>query len=166
MSEDYATMNGTAVSWSDINISIVPDDGATVTNIDIADLSWNSTRSRGVQMRSGRKFGRTRGSTDHTGSFTLYYSGWNALRNEMIRVAQSRGLIVGGQVHLGDVQFNVVAKWTPLGSDEIKIVELRGCVIDDLGESLSEGEDADQVPITLNPMQNVMIVNGIEVALG
>jgi len=164
--DDYATLQGDAVSWADISLSIVTADGPSVLAMDIADLSWNSTRSRGTQLRSGRKYARTRGATDHTASMTLYHSGWVALRRALVEAAQARGLITGGMVMIGDVHFDVVAKWTPLGSDDINIVEIRKCVIDDLGEFLAEGDDPDQVPITLNPMQIVMIDNGVEVALG
>jgi len=163
---EFKTFNGTAVSWADITLSVALTGGPVVLDIDIVDLSWNSTRSRGVQMRGGRKFARTRGSTEHTASMTVYRSGWRSLVRELINLAQTLGHVYGGIVNYGDVQFNILAQWTPIGTDEIKVLEIRGCVIDDVGESLSEGDDADQVALTLNPMQIVEIIDGVEVALG
>jgi hypothetical protein len=39
-------------------------------------------------------------------------------------------------------------------------------MIDDLGESWSEGDEPHSITFELNPMQAVMVVDGKEVALG
>ena len=164
--QDFPTLNGYAVSWADLSFTIGVIDGADLPYPDPKDISWNSTRSRGVQKgKGGIKKARTHGSTDHTGSMTLYYSGWEAFRDELIKVAEAKGYTTNGQVVIGDVPFDILIKHKPLAADRIKIVKMKGCVIDDVGESLSESDDPDTVSLALNVMEIVQIVGTKEVIL-
>jgi hypothetical protein len=162
---DYSTRGEHTSCWTDLIATIIPRDGSPIEDIDLAELSWNSVRTRGIQRKRGRKYARTKGSIEHTASMTLFISGWKALRAELITVAKAK-YGTSAQVNIGDVQFDIVAKRKVIDSDEIETVKIEGCMIDDVGESFAESDDPDQVSFSLNPMQNVMIVDGEEVVLG
>jgi hypothetical protein len=161
----FSTLGTGAISWVDLTVTIIPRNGSAIEDIDLTELSWNSTKTREVQRKKGRKYARTTGSIDHSASMSLYMSGWRALRAELIVQAEASGF-GGAQVAIGNIAFDVIAKRKALESDEFEVLKLKDCMIDDLGESWSEGDEPHSVTFALNPMQAVMVVDGKEVALG
>jgi hypothetical protein len=101
---DYSTSETQAKSWADLIADVVVHDGETVTDVDIAALAWGATRSRGLQRKHGRKYARTRGTTDYSGSATFFDSGWEAVRQALQAVAVSKNL------EIFDVTFDIIAK--------------------------------------------------------
>jgi len=159
MAIDYSTLGTGSTSWNDLIVTVIPRGASPIEDIDVTALAWSVSRSRGVQPKRGRKFGRSRGSTEYSASMSLYVSGWKALRASMLSAASDLDR------KLMDVEFDVVAKRKPLDSDTVETVRIERCCFDEVGEDFSEGDDPDQVSLTLNPMSVTMIVDGEEVAV-
>ena len=157
---DYSTLSTQATSWPDFIPTIVIHDGETLEDIDVSSLSWGATRSRGQQSKHGRKYAVTRGSTAYSGSMSLYDTGWRALRPALLAVAASKNIT------LQDVRFDIIGKRKPVDSNVVETVKLENCLIDEVSADYSEGDDPDQVSLTLNVGNIVQIEDGTEVNLG
>lgn len=160
MAIDYSTLASQARSWADLLATIVIHDGETLEDVDIASLSVGASRSRGTQLKHGKKYARTRGTTDYSGSVTFYDSGWDAFMPAMQAQASAKNLA------LFDVSFDIIVKRKAVDSTDVSTHIVRDCVIDEDSWDFSEGDDPDQTAITLNVMQLVQIVDGEEVVYG
>ena len=157
---DHSTLSTQARSWADLIATIVIHDGETLDDVDINALSVGATRSRGVQMKHGRKYGRTHGSTEFSGSLTFFDSGWVAFRAAVNAVAAAKA------VSFFDVAFDIVVKVKPVDSSLVETTKIEGCVIDEASFEWAEGDDPDSFSVTLNVMNVVQIEGGEEVDLG
>lgn len=156
-------------SWSsssgDLLVTILPDGGEPIDDVDIVSLSWNTTISRGAQKKRGVKVAHTVGSPEHAASMEVYASGWIAIRRALIAQAKERGF-ADDTIRVGSVKFGVLCKRKPIDATDFEILLIEGCVIDDVGESFEESEDPHMVSITLNPLRIFQIVDGEKVCLG
>lgn len=157
---DYSTLASQARSWADLLATIAIHDGETIEDVDIASLNVGATRSRGAQMKHGRKYARTRGTTEYSGSVAFYDSGWSAFMPALVRAASAKG------VPIFDVGFDIIAKRKAVDSTSVATLIVRDCVLDEDSWDFAEGEDPDQTAVTLNVMQVVEIVDGEEVVHG
>ena len=157
---DHSTLASQARSWADLIATIVVHDGASVEDVDLSSLSVSAERTRGVQRKHGRKYARTRGSTEYTASIQFYDSGWIAVRPVMQAVALAKG------VDLYDVAFDIIAKRKTVDSTTVETIKVEDCLFQKQSFDFSEGEDPDQVPTDLDVGNVVVLENGVEVNLG
>jgi len=157
---DHSTLASQARSWADLIATFVIHDGETIEDVDISSLSVGAERSRGVQRKHGRKYARTRGSTEFSGSVQFYDSGWIAVRPAMLAAAQAKG------VDLYDVAFDIIAKRKPVDSNVVETIKVEDCLFQKQSFDFSEGDDPDQVPVDLDVGNVVVLENGVEVNLG
>lgn len=160
MAIDYSTLDTQAKSWADLIASVVVHDGETVEDVDISALSFEATRSRGIQRKHGRKYARTHGTGDVTGSATFFDSGWEAVRAALNAVA------VAKDIPIFDVTFDIIGKRKPVDSTTVETVVFENVCLDKLGADWAEGDDPDQHSVDLNVMGVYEIVNGVEVRYG
>jgi hypothetical protein len=157
---DYSTSETQAKSWADLIADVVVHDGETVTDVDIAALAWGATRSRGLQRKHGRKYARTRGTTDYSGSATFFDSGWEAVRQALQAVAVSKNL------EIFDVTFDIIAKRKPVDSTVVETAVLENCCLNEASADYAEGDDPDQHTVALDVMRVFETVSGAEVTYG
>ena len=157
---DYSTSETQAKSWADLIADVVVHDGETVTDVDIAALAWGATRSRGLQRKHGRKYARTRGTTDYSGSATFFDSGWEAVRQALQAVAVAKNL------EIFDVTFDIIAKRKPVDSTVVETAVLENCCLNEASADYAEGDDPDQHTVALDVMRVFETVSGAEVTYG
>jgi hypothetical protein len=148
----FTTIQGQAQSWTDINVTVdfflVP----ILDGIHICDLSWTEKRTRGYQSSGGHRVYRTRGVTEYGANMTLYQSGARVFRTRLVEAAIQLGYVHNGEVYVGDVPFNVLVSWTPIGHNIIRVKRLKNCTVTDWGETMTEGTDPDKVSVVLDPL--------------
>jgi hypothetical protein len=157
---DYSTSETQAKSWADLIATIAVHDGGKVEDVDLAALAWGATRSRGLQRKHGRKYARTRGTTDYSGSATFYDSGWEAVRLALQAVATAKN------IEIFDVAFDVIAKRKPVDSTVVETAILENCCLNETSADYAEGDDPDQHTVALDVMRVFEIQSGAEVTYG
>ena len=166
MNNDYPILNGVAPSWADIIVRATPEGGALLDVKDIAAINTSCTVEVGEQRGAsgGRVIRRTTGSVSYEASMTLYRSGYQKLLRNLMAAAEASNLVRGNQRTIALVHFTVEIQHTPINDVEIYSRIVKGCRL--LGDSFSdaEGTDAEQVEVTLNPIEIVNVIDGKEVA--
>ena len=151
MAQEYPSLNEIEPSWADIQIAITPYDGAELNMNEIAGINWS--RSVEVGERRGTSGGRVMART--TG----------AVSYELLQALMANAPERGDQLRVGLVGFDIIIQHTPPNSDSVYTTKIKGCRL--LGDSSdqSEGTDAQQLEITLNPLEIVELVDDREIAL-
>jgi hypothetical protein len=160
MAIDYSTSESQAKSWADLIATIVVHDGLTIEDVDLSALSWGATRSRGTQRKHGRKYARTRGTTDYSGSATFFDSGWEPVRRALLAVATAKNL------EIFDVPFDIIAKRKPVDSTTVETAVLENCCLNEASADYAEGDDPDQHTVALDVMRVFETESGSEVTYG
>lgn len=104
---------------------------------------------------------RTTGQASYEASATIYRSGLLTLIQGLTTLAPFRG----ATAVIGLVAFDVMIQHTPPGSDEIYETKIKGCRFLGDADDMKEGSDADKIEITLNPIEIVNVIDGLEVSL-
>jgi hypothetical protein len=163
INNEYPIVDGVAVSWADIAVTITPIGGALAKTVDISAIHTGRSVEVGYQRGAtgGRKKKRTTGQSDEEASITFYRDGFQAFYRALAKIAPARG----NQLVVGLVVFGVQMQWTPLGSVEIFERRVKGARI--IGDTIdgAEGSDADTVEVPLSVMEIVDIIDGKEVVL-
>lgn len=150
-------------SWADIGVSITPTDAPILDITEISALSWSRTVEIGERRGAsgGRVTARTTGSASFEASMTLYKSGHRKLLKALIAKAPLRG----NQRKISLVTFDILVQHTPPEESEIYTTKIKGCRLLGDSEDMGEGTDAQQLEITLNPIEVVNIINNEEILL-
>ena len=149
------SINGHESSWADIAVSFNIPGGATTGLVDLEGIKWDRKvevgESRGTS--GGRPMKRTRGSASYEASATLTRAGVELLREAIEVAAVAEGLTRDNRVAISGISFDVLIQHTPLGDDRIYEVKLSGCRY--LGDSNDnkQGNEADMVELSLNPIE-------------
>lgn len=164
--QSYSSLVETASSWSDIAVSITPEDKAKLDATDIAAISHSGTIERGEQRGAsgGRVKMRTTGSASYEGSITFYRSGLRKFIRALIDAAPEYA-IRGNQIRIGLIKFDIDIQHSPPGVVDISHHRMKGCSLNGYTDDMAEGNDADQIEIPVSPMENCQIVDGKEVVL-
>lgn len=159
----YPNVNGFACSWADISVTANVDGGALLDMADLAAIKWSRKLEIGEQKGTsgGRAMARTAGEASQEASCTLYRSGLRNLVKALMAKAPSRG----NQKRIGVVSFDVVIHHTPIVESEIYTTKLKGCRYLGDSDDMKEGNEADKIEVTLNPIEIVQIIDGVEVVL-
>lgn len=159
----YPSLNDIAPSWADIAATFTVYEGSVLEMIDFAGIKWARKLEPGEQKGAsgGRVMARTSGDVSFEASATLYRSGYRKLLKALIEKAPLRG----NQRKIGVVGFDILIQHTPPGESEIYQVKIKGCRFLGDSDDMKEGNEADKIEITLNPIEIVNIVDGEEVVL-
>lgn len=165
MAQSYASLIDFAASWANAKIAITPYGGAVLDEADISAISHSGTVDVGMQKSGGRIKARTEGEVSFEASATFYRSGLQKLVKAMVEAAPDYA-VRGNQVRISMVGFDIDLHHSPPGAIEIAHTRIKGCRLLGYSEDLSEGTDADQIELTLNPIEIVnVLTDGREVVL-
>lgn len=143
------------VSWADIAATFNVPGGQTIPLLDLEGVKWSAKvdvgESRGTS--GGRVMKRTAGSETLEASASMTRSGWMTLLEAVEAAAVSAGAVRGDRVIISAVSFDILIQHTPIGANRIYTVKLSGCRI--LGDSsdMKQGNEADMIELTLNPLE-------------
>lgn len=165
-SQSYASLIDVASSWADIGVAITPYGGTVLDSTDISAIAHSGTVEVGEQIGTsgGRVVARTSGSVKYEASITFYRRGLLKLVDALVAAAPDYA-IRGNQVRISLVGFDVDVQHSPPGESRISHVRIKGCRLLGYSDDMSEGNDADQIELTLSPMEVCQIVNGREIVL-
>lgn len=163
INQAYPSIDGIASSWADIQVTTIVNGGALIETTDIAGIKTADKMEVGRQQGTsgGRTMKRTQGSATYEASMTLYRSGHRQLLKALKEQAPTRG----NQKVVGVVAFDILIQHTPIGEEEIYTRKLKGCRYAGSSHDNKEGNDADQVEVTLDVLEIVDIIDGEEVIL-
>lgn len=143
------------VSWADIACTFNVPGGQTVPLLDIEGIKWSAKvdvgESRGAS--GGRVMKRTAGQEALEASASMTRSGWSQLMEALESAAVSANQVRGDRVIISGISFDILVQHTPLGASRIYTVKLSGCRF--LGDSsdMKQGNEADVIELTLNPLE-------------
>ncbi len=152
---EFPSVQEQECSWADIKVTFLVAGGSTIPLVDLEAIKWSRKvevgESRGTS--GGRVMKRTAGAESVEASASVTRAGHARLMEGLEEAAVSADQIRGDQVILSGVAFDVTVQHTPLGSDRIYEAKLVGCRY--LGDSsdMKQGNEADMIELTLNPMQ-------------
>ncbi len=154
-SQDFASVNEHECSWSDIAITPMVTGGRTLKGTDWEGIKWSRKvevgESRGTS--GGRVRKRTAGSESCEASGTQTRAGWADLMEALEEAAEAAGLTRDDEVYISGVAFDILIQHTPLGSDRIHEAKLVGCRFLGDASDMKQGNDADMIELTLNPIK-------------
>jgi hypothetical protein len=158
-------LNDIEPSWADIAVVSTLYEGPLLDMTDINAINWSRSLDLGERKAGGRVMARTQGDQKQEASWTLYQGGYIRLLRALKDIAIQKGFARGNQALVSLVGFDVQIDYTPKGSSEIFRVKIKGCRLTGDSSSASDGPDASTVELTLNPIEVVNIIDGVEVAL-
>jgi hypothetical protein len=163
MNQLYPSVNGYSPSWADIKISFTVDGGDLLEEVDIMSIKWSRKVEVGEQRGTsgGRVMARTTGQGSQEASMSVYRSGLRRLVKSLMAKAPTRG----NQVVISLVSFDILIQHTPPGETEIYTTKIKGCRYLGDADDMKEGNEADKVEVTLNPIEIANIIDGQEVVL-
>lgn len=163
MNQAYPSINDIAPSWADIGITFTVGGGDALDMMDIAAIKWSRKVEVGDQRGTsgGRVMARTTGQGSQEASATLYRSGLRKLLKSLMSKAPTRG----NQKVISVVAFDILIQHTPPGETEIYTTKIKGCRYLGDSDDMKEGNEADKLEITLNPIEIAQIIDGQEVVL-
>ena len=159
--QSFPTLNNETQSWANVGIIFKAYKGASLSEEDIADISWKRTVDVGIQRKVGGQIkAKTVGQPDYESKCTLFSAGYDRLQQILADVAVSSGYVDGGgaaQIRL--VTFDVQIQYTPMDKSYIREGQLEGCNIQEDGEDTGDGNEATKVAIDLHPIRIVTILS-------
>lgn len=163
MNQEYPSIQDIAPSWADIKTTFSVTDGDILDMIDYAGIKWSRKVEVGEQRGAsgGRVMARTTGQGSQEASATLYRSGLRKLIKALMAQAPTRG----NQKVISLVSFDVLIQHTPPGETEIYVTKLKGCRYLGDSDDMKEGNEADKIEVTLNPIEIVQIIDNQEIVL-
>ncbi len=153
-SQSFPNVNGDVCSWADIGCSLSIPDGASVDLFDLDGIKWSDKVEVGEQRGAsgGRVMGTTRGSLSTEASMTITRKGALQFIEALAVAARAAGLVRGDQVSISGIRFDILIQHEPMGTTEVLEAKLFGCRFLGRSHDLKQGNEADMVEITLNPL--------------
>lgn len=154
-SQQAAAVNVHECSWADMEANLSVPGGASVQVTDLEAFKWSRKvevgQSRGLS--GGRPIKQTAGSVSFEGSATATRGGWMMLMEALEAAAIAANMVRGDSVIISGISFDVLLQHTPFGDSRIYAARLTGCRF--LGDSsdMKQGNEADMIEITLNPIE-------------
>ena len=152
----YPNVQGDICSWSDISVSLNVPGGAEAPLFDIEGIKWSDKVEVGEQRGAsgGRVMGTTAGSLSTEASMTISRAG----AIQFIEALEVAALLLpnavrGNRVRIAGVRFDILVQHTPLGTERIFEAKLSGCRFLGRSHDYKQGNEADMVEITLNPIE-------------
>ena len=151
----FPSVNEHECSWADIAVTFNIPGGQTTGIVDLEGIKWSAKvdvgESRGTS--GGRVMKRTAGAETLEASATVTRSGCAQLIEGIELAAVAVGQTRGDRVVISGISFDILVQHTPLGVSRIYTTKLSGCRF--LGDSndMKQGNDADMIELTLNPIE-------------
>lgn len=165
MAESYASLIDFASSWASAKVAITPYSGTVLDDADVVSFSHSGTVEVGVQKSGGKVKARTEGEVSYESSIVVYRSGLKKLIAALVEAAPEYAKR-GNQVKISLIGFDVDVHHSPPGNPAMSHVRSKGCRLLGYSDDMAEGPDADQIELTLNPIENVNVLeDGTEVLL-
>lgn len=163
VNQAYPSLNDIEPSWADIATTFTISGGDLIEMADIASLKWSRKVEVGERRGTsgGRVMARTTGQGSQEASASLYRSGLRRLIRGLMKQAPSRG----NQKLISIVSFDILIHHTPPGETDIYTTKIKGCRFLGDADDMKEGNDADKIEVTLNPIEIANIIDGVEVVL-
>lgn len=150
----FPSVNGHECSWADISVDLNIPGAQAIAIVDLESIKHSGKvdvgESRGTS--GGRPMKRTAGSATYEASASLTRSGLVTLITAIADAAKQAGAVRGNEVIISAVSFDVLIQHTPLGDTNIYVTKLGGCRLLEDTEDLKQGNDADVIEVTLNPL--------------
>jgi hypothetical protein len=161
--QSYPSLNDIEPSWADIALTFSIGGGQFLDMEAIKALKWNRKVEVGERRGAsgGRVMARTTGQGSQEASATLYRSG---LR-QLIRALMDQAPVRGNQAVISLVSFDITVQHTPPGEFDIYQTIIKGCRYLGDADDMKEGNEADTVECTLNPIEIAQFIDGREVVL-
>lgn len=151
----FPSVQGHECSWADIAVTLNVPSGATIGLVDLEGIKWSRKvevgESRGTS--GGRVMKRTAGSESDEASASMTRSGVAQLVEALEVAAISAGTVRGNEVIISGVGFDILIQHTPLGDSRIYTTKLSGCRFLGDSDDMKQGNDADMIELTLNPIR-------------
>lgn len=159
----YPSLNDIEPSWADIAATFTVYGGDILDMADFAGVKWSRKVEVGERRGAsgGRVMARTTGSVTYEASATMYRSG----NRRLVKALMSKAPTRGNQRLISLVGFDILIQHTPPGETEIYVTKIKGCRFLGDSDDMKEGNDADKIELTLNPIEIVQIINGQEVVM-
>jgi len=163
------TLDGRAVSWSEIAVTANFRGATSLPLIGVKSIKADSKVDRGEKRGAsgGRVVARTTGSLTNSGSATFYASELDNLKAILAAAAAEAGFFNGdGHVQLSRIGFDITIThdWAddPTG---MYVREYLGCHLDSESVNDAEGNEAKTIDVDINPLQVVAVINGVRTVL-
>lgn len=161
--QDFPTLQGDAPSWADIETTFSVYEGKVLDMADLAGVKWGRKVEIGEQRGTGGRLrARTGGRPSYEGSMTIYRSAYLAFMRALMEKAPTDA---AGRKRVGKVAFDILIQFTPEGTDDVHIVNMKGCRLMEDGEDSKDSADPNQIECALHVMEIVNIIDGVEVLL-
>lgn len=151
----FPSVNSHECSWADIAVTLNVPGGATVGLVDLEGIKWSRKvevgESRGTS--GGRVMKRTAGSETVEASASMTRSGVAQLVEAIEVAALAASQTRSNEVIISGVAFDILIQHTPLGDTRIYTAKLSGCRYLGDSDDMKQGNDADMVELTLNPVR-------------
>ncbi len=153
----FPNVNGDVCSWADIAVSLNVPGGAEAPVFDIAAIKWSDSVEVGEWRGAsgGRVMGTTRGQLSSEATMTVSRSAARQLIQALEVAARALPgfLARGNRIPISGVRFDILIQHTPLGTDAIYESKLSGCRFLGRSHDYKDGNEAEVVEITLNPIE-------------
>lgn len=151
----FPSVNGFESSWADIAVTLNVPGGVTIPIVDLEGIKFSRKvdvgESRGTS--GGRVMKRTAGSVTHEASAVGTRSCLAQIREALEVAAEATGQVRGSHVIISGVSFDILVQHTPLGDTRIYTTKISGCRYLGDSDDMKQGNDADTIEMTLNPME-------------
>ncbi len=153
-SQSFPNVNGDVCSWADIGVSLSIPEGAQIDLFDLNGIKWSDKVEVGEQYGAsgGRLMGTTHGKLSTEASMTITRKGALQFIEALAVAARAADLGRGDQVPIAGIRFDILVQHEPMGSEVVLEAKLFGCRFLGRAHDLKEGNEADMVEITLNPL--------------
>lgn len=152
----FPNVNGNACSWADIQVTLNVPGGADAPLFDLEAIKWSDKVEVGERRGTsgGRVMETTAGQLSSEATATISRSGATQFI-EALEVAARLlpGAIRGNRIAISGVRYDILIQHTPLGTERIYEAKLSGCRFLGRSHDLKQGNEADMVEITLNPIE-------------
>ena len=149
---NYPLINGTRHAFASIVLNV-----GTTQIFGFKAINFKRTRTRAVARGAHPDpLAKTVGDNEYTADLELYVAEYFLLVNTLQTAA---GGTVGGY---GNQVFTAEVKYSENGFDMITI-RIKGCTLDDLDASHSQGPDALTIKSQLSPLKITLLLNGNEI---
>lgn len=152
----FPNVNGDVCSWADIGCTLNVPGGAEAPLFDLEGIKWSDKVEVGEQRGTsgGRVMGTTAGSLSTEASMTISRLGAIQFIEALeVAAAALPNAVRGNRVRISGVRFDILIQHTPLGTERIFTAKLSGCRFLGRSHDLKQGNEADMVEITLNPIE-------------
>ena len=142
----FPLINGFRYSWASVEIKLAGQVFYAV------EANYGRKRSRQmVYVNHPDPVGKTVGKNEYTAGISFLLSEFNTFESALVLLSAASGTAAIGSGY-GNVFFDVLVTYNENGADVI-VDTIKGCTLDDVERTMSEGVDAVKIKCGLAPMK-------------